>query len=154
ARSAKRDAFVERCGRAAHDRGRRARCCRFAAPAGERRRAPPSRVGRHAAAAGENGLAQLRHRRADPARSERWKDAPARKATQDAEHGGIRSRSNRLRRNAAGARRFLTAALLDRSPRRLFSPCPYAAFHPIRAAAIVAWRSLSRASTANYSVRW
>ena len=54
-----------------------------------------------APAPAENGPAQLRHRRADPARSARRQDAAARAAAQDAEHGGVRPRSDRLRRSAA-----------------------------------------------------
>jgi 6,7-dimethyl-8-ribityllumazine synthase len=47
--------------------------------------------------------ARLRHRRADPARSQRRQDAAPRRAPQDAEHGGLRSRSHGLR-DAAFAR--------------------------------------------------
>ena len=55
---------------------------------------------RGAAADVEDGPAQLRHRRADPARPQRRPDAPAREAAQDAEHGGVRPRGDRLRRAA------------------------------------------------------
>ena len=48
----------------------------------------------------EDGPARLRHRRADPARPQRRQDAAARAAAEDAEHGGIRSRGDRLRRAA------------------------------------------------------
>ena len=69
-----------------------------------RRRAAPPRGRRHAAAQHQDGPAQLRHRRADPARPQRRPHAPARQAAQDAEHGGLRPRGDRLR-GAARPRR-------------------------------------------------
>ena len=68
--------------------------------------AAPPRDRRGGARAAQDGPAQLRHRRADPARSRRRQDAAARAAAQDAEHGGLRSRGHRLRRGAARARRI------------------------------------------------
>ena len=50
--------------------------------------------------AGEDGPAQLRHRRADPARPQRRPDAAARQAAQDAQHDRLRPRSGRLHRPA------------------------------------------------------
>ena len=66
------------------------------------RRAAPPRDGDAPPRVVEAGSAQLRHRRADPARPQRRPHAAARAAAQDAEHDGLRSRGDRLRR-AAGA---------------------------------------------------
>ena len=101
--AADRDALVERRRGAAHDRRRRPRRRRAAASSGKRGGASSPRARRHRAAVGEDGPAQLRHRRADPARSQRRQDAAAGQAAQDAEHGGLRSRGHRLRRDTAGA---------------------------------------------------
>ena len=99
---------------------------RAAASAGKRARSCASRAdGRHAAAAREDGPAQLRHRRADPARPQRRPHAAARQAAQDAEHGGLRPRSHRLRERAAGAQ------ARDASLRRLADATSQAHRRPI-----------------------
>ncbi len=86
-----------------------ARRRRAAAPPGERAGAPPPSGRRRAAGLGEDGPAQLRDRRADPARSQRRPHAPDGEAAQDAQHGGLRPRGHRLHRASAA-----TEGLLER----------------------------------------
>ena len=74
----------------------------------------------------EGRPAQLRHRRADPARPRRRQDAPAGEAAQDAEHGRLRSRGDRLRRAAAAAQGVLSARALAASSLRLVRPIHHA----------------------------
>ena len=62
-----------------------------------------SRGARRAAAAARP--AHLRRRRADPARPRRREDEAARQPAPDAEHGGLRPGSERLRRGRAAGRR-------------------------------------------------
>ena len=62
-------------------------------------------VAAEASGLAEDGPAQLRHRRADPARSQCRPDALAGEAAQDAEHDRLRSRGDGLCRAAAASRR-------------------------------------------------
>jgi 3,4-dihydroxy-2-butanone 4-phosphate synthase len=91
-------AFVDDTCRARRCRRGGARRRRAAASPGERAGAPPPGGRRRAAGLGEDGFAQLRDRRADPARSQRRPHAPDGEAAQDAEHGGLRPRGHRLHR--------------------------------------------------------
>ncbi len=92
-------------------------------------------LARRAGAAREDGPAQLRHRRADPARPQRRPHAPPREAAQDAEHGGLRPRGHRLRERAA------------RAAERIRNRMPVKRIAPDLAATALASASCCRAST-------